>query len=498
MPVRCLVLALTLTACAWLPAVAAGAVEFGQSMALTPAAPDGGAGPCPAGARSCAVALVRDAAGGAAGAPAEGVLVRVRVRARTGADGTFTPRALRPRGDGTFVPVGDGTPFALDGSGDVLTVPTRIRVRAGDVLALRGTALPGAFDGDASAGAVAVFGETEAWEVGGAPRAPDAGAPAPGDLIVAGVLEADADGDGYGDESQDACALDGARPTPCEVDLAVAVAAPGFGVQGQAFDHAFSVRNAGPSPAADVAIRLAPVSGGDLRGVAAPGACVVDGAGLRCAVGRVDPGDEVLVRLTLAGAAGAVVRTAATVSSPVPDRAPGDESASAATTITAPSVAPPGRPFVPVACANVVRGTGDDELLSGTGFGDRLLGGAGRDLIRGAGGDDCLEGGSGGDVLDGEAGDDRLAGGDGHDRLRGGPGDDSLRGGLRDDALIGGPGRDALVGGVGKDRFDAGTGNDSVDARDGVRESVDCGRGLDVARVDRHDRLRGCERVRRR
>jgi len=498
MPVRRTVLALTLAVCAGFPGVAAGAVEFGQSTALTPAVPDGGAGPCPAGATTCTVALVRDATGGAAGAPADGVLVRVRLRARTGADGTFTPRVLRPQGDGTFVPVGAGTAFALDGSGDVQTVPTRIRVRAGDVLALRGTALPGAFDDGSAAGAVATFGEPPLWDLGGPPRAPDPGAPAPGDLILAGVLEADADGDGHGDESQDACPLDGARSTPCEVDLSVAVGAPAFGVGGQPFDHAFVIRNAGPSPAADIEVRVAGVDGGDLRGVAAPGACVGDGAGLRCAVGRLDPGTEAVVRLTLAGAAGAVVRSAATVTSSVPDRMPGDDSASAATTLTAPSVAPPQRPFVPFACANLIRGTGDDELLSGTGFGDRLIGGAGRDLIRGAGGDDCLEGGAGGDVLDGENGNDRLAGGDGHDRLRGGPGDDSLRGGLRDDVLIGGAGRDTLVGGIGKDRFDAGPGNDAVDARDGVRESIDCGRGLDSVRVDRRDRFRGCERVRRR
>lgn len=498
MPVRRTAFVLAAAACCGAPAPAGAAVEFGQSMALTPPAPDGGAGPCPGPATTCTVALVRDAAGRGAGAPSDGVLVRVRVRARSGAGGTFVPRILRPAGDGTFAPVAAGPAFALDGSGDPQAVPTRIAVRAGDLLALRGSALPGAFADATDATAVALFGEPPEWEIGGAPRPPDAAA-APGDLVLGGVLEPDADGDGFGDESQDACPVDPGRAGACVVDLGLTVDAPSFGVDGQPFVHVYAVRNAGPSPAASVEVRIPAVTGGELRAVVAPGACVADpDAGLRCAVGRLDPGVQAVVRVTLAGSAGAVVRSSASASSTVPDHAPGDETAAAATTLTQANVPPAPRVLLPVACANVIRGTGDDELLAGTAFGDRLIGGSGRDLIRGGGADDCLEGGNGGDVLDGEDGNDRLAGGDGHDRLRGGLGDDTLRGGLRNDVLIGGPGRDLLVGGVGTDRYDAGPGNDSVDARDGVRERIDCGRGLDRVRIDRRDRVRNCERVIRR
>jgi len=95
---------------------------------------------------------------------------------------------------------------------------------------------------------------------------------------------------------------------------------------------------------------------------------------------------------------------------------------------------------------------------------------SGNDLIRGFGDDDCLVGGSGGD---------RLLGGSGYDRL------------------TGGRGADTLVGGSGVNRYDAGAGNDVVNARNGRAELVSCGSGRDRARIDRRDRVRNCERVKR-
>jgi hypothetical protein len=104
----------------------------------------------------------------------------------------------------------------------------------------------------------------------------------------------------------------------------------------------------------------------------------------------------------------------------------------------------PSAPSQPGPCANFVRGDRGANRLRGTGGGDRLLGKGGRDSLAGLGGDDCLGGGGGRD---------RLAGGDGADTLR---------------------------------------------ARDGKPDRVDCGAGSDdIAIVDRSDRVRHCERVRR-
>jgi hypothetical protein len=61
----------------------------------------------------------------------------------------------------------------------------------------------------------------------------------------------------------------------------------------------------------------------------------------------------------------------------------------------------------------------------------------------------------------------------------------------------GGSGPDRLAGDAGVDIHRAGSGNDNVSSADGTREAVDCGSGRDRARVDRKDRVKGCERVKR-
>jgi Tol biopolymer transport system component len=123
-------------------------------------------------------------------------------------------------------------------------------------------------------------------------------------------------------------------------------------------------------------------------------------------------------------------------------------------------------------CANLQTGTNGPDTLTGTFAGDRLRGLRGNDRLNGAAGNDCLEGG---------AGNDRLTGGTGNDRL------------------FGGSGRDLLTGGPGRNAYFAGAGNDTVRARNGRREVINCGKGRrDLAVVDRRDRVRGCERVRRR
>ncbi len=119
-------------------------------------------------------------------------------------------------------------------------------------------------------------------------------------------------------------------------------------------------------------------------------------------------------------------------------------------------------------CRRPVVGTDRSETLSGSGAADVIFGRGGNDRISGRPGTDCLIGGTGNDVLRGEDGDDRLTGGSG---------------------------ADTLVGGPGTNAYDAGSGKDVVDASNGRAESVRCGSGKDTARVDKRDRVSGCERV---
>lgn len=82
------------------------------------------------------------------------------------------------------------------------------------------------------------------------------------------------------------------------------------------------------------------------------------------------------------------------------------------------------------------------------------------------------------DVLVGTDEDDAIFGRGGRDRIFGKRGNDRLSGGPGRDRIYGGPGRDLIL------------------ARGGGADFVDCGPGKDTARVDPHDRVRHCERVR--
>jgi hypothetical protein len=113
--------------------------------------------------------------------------------------------------------------------------------------------------------------------------------------------------------------------------------------------------------------------------------------------------------------------------------------------------------------------------------------------VLGTNGADKLEGTDAGDVVVAFAAGDRLRGNPGHDCLIGGTGRDELEGGRGDDRLTGGAGRDTLRDEDGVDAFYGGGGGDYVNARDGRRERVRCGPGVDRAVVDAGDRVRGCE-----
>jgi metallophosphoesterase (TIGR03767 family) len=73
-----------------------------------------------------------------------------------------------------------------------------------------------------------------------------------------------------------------------------------------------------------------------------------------------------------------------------------------------------------------------------------------------------------------------------------------LRGTQGSDLILARGGRDRIRPRGGFDCVFAGRGNDRVDARKGSIDMVRCGRGHDVAYVDRNDRVRSCERVVRR
>ena len=197
-------------------------------------------------------------------------------------------------------------------------------------------------------------------------------------------------------------------------------------------------------------------------------------------------------------------------------------------------------------------GADGDDRIDGGDAADLLAGGNGndrivpddnpagtRDVARGDAGDDTIvwNGGDDDDVNDGGDGDDtsEVNGADAGERftlepsatagrvafdrtstnpapfsidigtterllLNANGGDDVVLGssglaGLIAAEFNGGDGNDAIRGTDAEDRLDGGKGHDVVNSRDKAEDLVDCGPGIDLARVDRRDFLRGCNLI---
>ena len=97
-------------------------------------------------------------------------------------------------------------------------------------------------------------------------------------------------------------------------------------------------------------------------------------------------------------------------------------------------------------------------------------------------------------VISGTSGNNVIRGTSGSDLIDAGRGNDLVYGRRGTDLLVGGPGHDRLVGGPGPDLVDGGGGNDRLYARDGARDALSGGLGLDRAWIDRSgDRPQGVE-----
>jgi len=115
-----------------------------------------------------------------------------------------------------------------------------------------------------------------------------------------------------------------------------------------------------------------------------------------------------------------------------------------------------------------------------------VIGGHGSDVMTGNAGRNVFGGQSGDDTLTGAGGDDQMSGGIGNDRLTGGPGTDVLGGEDGDDMLDGGPDVDRYYGdSVGACiAASCPSGRDDIRARDGAREEINCGPGVDTTELD--------------
>jgi len=365
------------------------------------------------------------------------------------------------------------------GAGTILAVPPRYLDRIHTLRFLRGSLRPGEI----------VFDQQLAATLQVQPG--DAVLLTPGDQLAGSTgsysnvsqiridatasVEPDADGDGFGDETQDSCPTDPSLQSRCTSNLSMTVTADKRSViPGSDVTFGLTVHNSGPSTSNGVQIvaELSP----ELRLEGTAGGNCSGGSRLTCAVADIPKDGDAVVRVvakatTIGPASMAAKATSSTTDSDQSDNGGG---------ITVAVVWRSGR------CANTFTARAGRDVFRGTSAGDLVNGLTGNDILSGLGGADCLSGGPG---------NDRITGGDGNDRLSGGDGNDTIGGDAGNDSIDGGAGNDQLAGGSGADTISAGSGNDGVNAADGVRDLVDCGAGRDTVRADRRDRLKRCEKV---
>jgi hypothetical protein len=203
------------------PAGASGAVTIGSNLSAT--STTNGPGGCYSVCTGVNLNLpATSTAANGLTSPINGVVVKWRVKTGSTGNNPISLRVLRPAGGTSFTGVGTSSTGSLSATTVNATTgigefATRLKIRAGDSVGLN----PGnsALVWTDNPGATSVYwsitqGSQFTNGLGDGQTAPGASTSSPQELLVQAVVEPDADGDGFGDETQDGCPADPTRQTP--------------------------------------------------------------------------------------------------------------------------------------------------------------------------------------------------------------------------------------------------------------------------------------------
>jgi hypothetical protein len=263
------------------------------------------------------------------GVPAGGGVI-TSVSAKLKTSGTVV--VARPAGAGTYSVVGTQELSAPTSSLTLVTAPTRIPVAAGDRLAVHVRA--GSEVGVADGGTAAIIGFPAAAPPTAGQALTGGDTPETGfRMLVSATVEPDADHDGYGDETQDTCATNGATHTlPCTTDLSVgAAASPAAIAQGDVTTIVAPITANGVAPGAVATLGI-PAGLGVIAASTTAGDC----AGVTCPLGDLAPGETRKAYIVVRGTAVGTHALAVSAVSSLPDHNPWDNGAAALVTVTAP------------------------------------------------------------------------------------------------------------------------------------------------------------------
>ena len=173
---------------------------------------------------------------------------------------------------------------------------------------------------------------------------------------VSAVVEPDADRDGFGDETQDAClGLPGSVNGCPKADLALTKTAS-QGIDNALVVYTLVAKNNGPDPVPDAVVSDTLPAGAQVVSATGPGgSCTASGATLRCLVGSLASGATgtiaIVARLTAgrqtntATISSATLALAATKTSGAGESDPANNSATATVTVGSPAI-PESKPVV--------------------------------------------------------------------------------------------------------------------------------------------------------
>ena len=223
-------------------------------------------------------------------APANGVIVRWRVKAGAPVDGVAL-RTIRAADNGSYAGVDASTDQSVPAG--TSTFDTRLPVQAGDIVGLDMPAHAMVFAASSTIDAqiftpqLNSFSHIPSQQTGR-------------ELLVNADIEPDVDGDGYGDETQDLCPTDPSRHAACLANLSVSARpAPAPLTVARPLTYTIKVSNDGPSTAENVGLVVnVPFGATPLSARTGRGSCS-GGATFSCRLGAIAAGDSVTVLLTV-------------------------------------------------------------------------------------------------------------------------------------------------------------------------------------------------------
>ena len=326
---------LAFAACTCFPASSLGAVTIGSDLSATPTTFDMCFSGC---------TLRSNIPGRQVTSPIDGVIVRWRLKTKDGspAGQLVKLRVIHPEGSpGQATGGGTSAPGAVATTATTTTYPTQLIIHAGDFIGLDLPTSSAVGAVVSTSGAMLDDWASPTLADGGPARSPSGSSTNSEGLWNADV-EADTDGDGFGDETQDFCPGVAGPVNGCPpADLAVGESAsPNPSPVHGRFSYLLRLHNNGPAalPAGQATLADTVAPSVTLLSASSPGGTCTPGPPVHCPVAALAPGADTTIAVTVRANGEGGIANAATVSYGGDTNPTNNSAGFTATVVPAPSI----------------------------------------------------------------------------------------------------------------------------------------------------------------